>query len=231
MWNEEENVIVVEKEEKLYVHKLSDLEELQGVFAYKLEVYYAGKVLSTTEGLTNEAVIDKFATTGVFRNTFGYELVVVDLMGKALQDQKVRNLPDDCYIFNPFTKNIKIDKDHTYALIKDKIGYDGTVDDYLGKYHAIGVHMDYINGHITEADYDLAELLTILKNRDDVVFLIEAKIEMIPYYNADEDRNETINFIWYPKEEDYKKCVVNNHFKVDLAPTKVFGVERKEYEY
>ena len=98
MWNEEEDVIVVEKEEKLYVHKLSDLEELQGVFAYKLEVYYAGKVLSTTEGLTNEAVIDKFATTGVFRNTFGYELVVVDLMEKALQDQKVRNLPDDCYI-------------------------------------------------------------------------------------------------------------------------------------
>lgn len=46
MWTERD-VIAVKKEEKLYIQKLSDSKELQGVFAYKLDVCFAGKVLET----------------------------------------------------------------------------------------------------------------------------------------------------------------------------------------
>ena len=193
MWNEEEDVIVIAKEEKLYVHKLSDSEELRGVFAYKFDVCYEGKVLSSREGIITNSELNLFVNDGVFKNTFGYELVDVEMLEKALRDPKLRGVPENCYILKPYTTNIKFDK-NTHALIKDRIGYDGTIDDFLGVYHSIGVHMDYINGNISESHYDLEKLLEVLKNRDDVVFVKDAKIEQIPYYNNEEGRSRDYKF-------------------------------------
>lgn len=230
MWTERD-VIAVKKEEKLYIHKLSDSKELQGVFAYKLDVCFAGKVLSSYEGITTNDVITNFVNTGVFKNTFGYELVVLELLEKSLMNQKERSIPDECYILDPYTQNIQFEK-NKYALIKDRIGLDGTINDFLGIYHSVGVHMDYLTGNISESHFDLEELLEILKKRDDIVFIKGAKIENIPYYNAEEGRSKTINFIWYPKEEDYNKCLnENGYFKAGNAPTKVFGLVEKEQNY
>lgn len=230
MWTERD-VIAVKKEEKLYIHKLSDSKELQGVFAYKLDVCFAGKVLSSYEGITTNDVITNFVNTGVFKNTFGYELVVLELLEKSLMNQKERSIPDECYILDPYTQSIQFEK-NKYALIKDRIGLDGTINDFLGTYHSVGVRMDYLTGNISESHFDLDEFLELLKNRDDIVFLKEAKIENIPYYNAEECRSKTINFIWYPKEEDYNKCLnENGYFKAGNAPTKVFGLVEKEQNY
>lgn len=230
MWTERD-VIVVKKEEKLYIHKISDSKELQGVFAYKLDVCFADKVLTSYEGITTNDVITKFVNTGVFKNTFGYELVFLDLLEKSLRNPKERSIPDECYILDPYTQNIRFEK-NKHVIIKDHIGLDGTINDFLGTYHSVGVHMDYLTGNISESHYDLERLLVILKNRDDIVFIKDARIENIPYYNAEEGRSETINFIWYPNEEDYKKCLTENgYFKTGNAPTKVFGLVEKEQNY
>lgn len=223
--------VVVNKEERFQFYKISELDEMKDIYSYKLEILFNKKVIYSDQGITTISEIANFTNTGIFKNNFGFELVDINMVNKALREKNIRHIPEKCYISKPYTKNIKFDK-NKHALIKDRISYNGTVEDFLGSYITVGVLMDYMNGNVSESHYDLEKLLIFLKNRNDIVFVNDAKIEQIPYYNNEEGRSETINFTWYPNEEDYNKCILDDgRFRPELALTKVFGIERKDYKY
>lgn len=221
---------VLAKEERLTIRELSDLEVYNGVFVYKLETFYKGKLLDEKQGVADLEVLDTYLETGEFKNTFGYLLTDVAKMETALKDPKTRYLNEDCYVLAPYDAGIVIDETLKHALIHDNLLYNRTVDDYIGTYHVIGIYMDYIYAGITEKNYDLNELLTVLKERDDIHFINGPNIDEIPYYNATEEEMQTIEFLWYPTEEEYKTYLKDGGtFGADTIPTKVFGVKRKEY--
>lgn len=226
----EDKEVLLAKEERFKVRNISELEVYQGVFIYKLETFYNGNLLSEKQGVTNQETIDNYLATGEFKNDFGYNLVDVETMKKALKDHKTRYLGEDTYVLTPYDDGIVVDETVKHALIKDNLLYNRTIDDYIGTYHTIGIYMDYIYAKITEKHYDLNELLAVLKERDDIHFINGPKIEDIPYYNATDDEMRTIEFLWYPNEEEYNKYLRDTGmFGPAAIPTKVFGVNRKKY--
>lgn len=103
--------------------------------------------------------------------------------------------------------------------------YDHTLYDRRGLPLPTAIHFDYTDGHITEREYDLEKLAAHLLTRNDVVLSgaryagwhsdrpekgfkpTKAKeaILRIPSHNAQEGRTHTLNFIWQPSVEDYRK--------------------------
>ena len=114
---------------------------------------------------------------------------------------------------------------------------DHTLTDRHGNYLPVGLQFDYIsNGRFTNLNYDLAKALEILLAREDVdvwahqggwntekvaeirengkrtgevklATTVEEGLFKIPYYNAEYGRTHTINFVWKPSVEDYRKVM------------------------
>lgn len=102
--------------------------------------------------------------------------------------------------------------------------------DSKGTKHCAPFIFDYCFAQLDNANYDLDAVVDFLSKRDDVAFLIKHDgyrkysllecplqsdekymgkiIEDIPHYNADEDRNETINIIYRPKQQDLDKILM-----------------------
>ena len=228
MWDNKEHEISLKKESKLSVRKISPLKEFADLYAYCKYEYYNGVLIGKDEGIITQEGLVKFVERGSLKEYFNFNLVDVELMHKYLKDPSIRNLPEDCYIEKPYSQNIVIEDINKYAFIKDRIGLDGDIVDYIGTYHAVGVQMGYIKGNITDKEFDLKKLLEALKKREDIIFVNGAKIEPITcQYGYNEDEHETINFIWLPSEEDHEKCIdYYGNFNVYDAPEKVFGVKR-----
>lgn len=229
--------VVLTKEEHLYTRTISDMKKFEDILAYKIDTVYNGNVLATKQGLTTATELREYEKTGVFEGVFKYKLVDAKKFDENLKDRRNRHKINEAYIKDVYDCGIVIDKTKKHALIWNDLKND-KVTDYIGTYHAKCVVFDYIgtdvginDGRITENVYDLDNLLEVLKKRDDIIFMDGPKKEFIPYYNATKKEKETINFIWTPKEEDYKKCLTsNNVFRAAMAPTMVFGVnilERK----
>ena len=69
----------------------------------------------------------------------------------------------------------------------------------------IPIHLNYINGGVDNEKYDLDKLLKKLKEDKHVINRENLKITNIPYYNAEEERNQTIDFLYLFDKEDYQK--------------------------
>lgn len=67
----------------------------------------------------------------------------------------------------------------------------------------VALFMEYISGNICNDRFDLKKVFEILSQRDDVENLEEIRI---PYYNAEEGRDQAVQFIWTPSVEDYRRC-------------------------
>lgn len=224
--------VVLTKEEHLYTRTISDMKKFEDILAYKIDTLYNGKLLATKQGLTTATELREYEKTGVFEGLFKYILVDAKIFDEKLKDPRNRFTLDESFINDVYDCGVKIDKNKKHALICHDYNTD-TFTDYIGTYHAKGVVFDYMGpdigltaGRITERVYDLDNLLEVLMKRDDIIFINGPKKEFIPYYNATKKEMETINFIWTPKEEDYKNCLTsNNLFKAAMAPTIVFGVK------
>jgi len=106
--------------------------------------------------------------------------------------------------------------------------YDHTIRDINNKKLPTAIYFDYIEAGIHDGDYDLKEVLDILKERNDIIFLKDGIIS-IPYYNSDEERNEYLEFIWTPSNEDFDKIAecVNSWDRYNKIKTEIFGLKRK----
>lgn len=69
----------------------------------------------------------------------------------------------------------------------------------------IPIHLNYMNGEVDNEKYDLDKLLEKLKEDKHVINRENLKITNIPYYNVEEERNQTIDFLYLFDKEDYQK--------------------------
>lgn len=85
----------------------------------------------------------------------------------------------------------------------------------------VGLLFDYISGHVDNANYDLAQAFEHLRARADVRLLrgddrmrngvpkdeapttLAEAVSRIPYYNAEEGRDQALQFLWIPDAETY----------------------------
>ena len=70
---------------------------------------------------------------------------------------------------------------------------------------SIPIHLNYMNGGVDNEKYDLEKLLKKLKKDKHVINRENLKITNIPYYNAEEERDQTIDFLYLLDKEDYQK--------------------------
>lgn len=72
---------------------------------------------------------------------------------------------------------------------------------------SIPITMSYIDGQISNREYDLEKLLEKLKKDPNVLDRENLHISNIPYYNCEEDKTQTINFQYLLPTEIYEKVM------------------------
>jgi hypothetical protein len=135
-----------------------------------------------------------------------------------------------------------IDKPYTYIL---ENGYNDSVK-LLALYHGNdnlydlkanlqpkAIYFGYIDARVNNQTYDLNALLKLLKSRSDIVWIDgDDKIKAIPHYNAEEDRNQFLEFIWTPNAEDFKtvkNAICNPHESFySIIIKDIFGMIKKQ---
>lgn len=234
------NSIIVKKEEELSYRKISEREGFEKVFAFRLEKRFGDKVTDVSQGVTSQFDIDNYMDSGVFKNTFVYDLMETKKLHEILANPKRRESIEyeDLHIDNVYDSGIVIDGNNEYCLVQDRIYTEGRMVDFTGAYHPIGIEMNARRG-IDSLNYDLEELLGLLRLREDIVFHVGDNIfdikgmyvtrpQLAKYGTCAE-----LRFIWIPNEEDYNEChsELEDTFRPELAPIRVFGIRRKEIAY
>ena len=122
--------------------------------------------------------------------------------------------------------------DILYVLVRT---YDFTIRDMDEKLIPLPIALNYIEGCLDNKHYDLDKVLGIIKansshfatmDGDDASLI---KIEDIPYYNADENRNKFISCKYLPTDEEYNEFVYGKyHFRYDKILERWFSKCKKE---
>ena len=236
-----ENKILVKKEEELSYCKISNMEEFEGVFAYRLEKRHNGKVYSVAQGVTNRKSLDNYEKTACFENLFEYYLTNTKRLHEILSKPNGyrfggQSIYGDCFIVSPYDSGIVIDETGEYCLIKSEINQECRVEDYIGTYHPVGIIFDKNTG-INDLNYDLYTMLKLLKERDDVKFNWGEYVFNIPSFGQrgimSGRPREEMRFVWIPREEDLEKALDGDMFSHKLVVKNVFGIlemyEQKEF--
>lgn len=100
------------------------------------------------------------------------------------------------------------------------------------QYLPVATYFSYIENHISEGTHDLKKIIRLFDFRNDIVIVDENKIKTkskqlhealsagmdisatpgqeifeIPYYNSEEDRTQSVQFLWIPRTEDFQKIM------------------------
>ena len=235
-----ENKILVKKEEELSYCKISNMEEFEDVFSYRLEKSHNGKVYSVAQGVTDRKSLANYEKTACFENLFEYYLTNTKRLHEILSkpnDYRFggQSIYGDCFIVSPYDSGIVIDETGEYCLIKSEINQECRVEDYIGTYHPVGIIFDKNTG-INDLNYDLYTMLKLLKERDDVKFNWGEYVFNIPSFGQREFYRRPMaemRFVWIPREEDLEKALDGGMFSHKLAVKNVFGIlemyEQKEF--
>lgn len=96
---------------------------------------------------------------------------------------------------------------------------------------------------MTNTNYDLPAIVQLLKNNDSIIAYdskpyshsyakrCELKITDIPYYNADVNTYEQLDFYFVPTADIYNEAMrlKNSYERIPYMLEKMFGITRKEY--
>lgn len=92
---------------------------------------------------------------------------------------------------------------------------------------SLPILINYINGGVDNEYYDLHKLLNILQNDIHVLGKDKLKISNIPYYNATDECNQTIEFLYLMDDELYVKCVNMNNYELwDFILSELIGANK-----
>lgn len=171
---------------------------------------------------------------------FGF-YVVAEMIHKEYEKDK--SLYD---VWAQFVSNPKRDLDELVEL--DYSSH--TIGDRHGNALPVGILFDYIKSQIDESSYDLPKLFEYLSSRQDVLVLrgdwdlgdkpqdwkaagsFRKAVFEIPYYNAEPGRNTSIQFIWQPSVEAYRKVLGKDlsvqHWKI--LQEDVLGIKQFQYD-
>jgi hypothetical protein len=86
--------------------------------------------------------------------------------------------------------------------------HDYSLVDVRGRPVPRAMQFDYMAGGIANDRFDLEKVAEVLVEHPEVEILKDrrgsnARISAIPYYNADDDRDEQVQFIWRPSDESW----------------------------
>lgn len=177
-----------------------------------------------------------------------------------LTDEQIEGVQKRGYAFFVDHRNEKINKaprpeiyDYLVAGgdIKNVLRLDGWNQfyDLNDEIVPTGMAFDYIQSHVENSRYDLAKVVDILRQRDDVFFAEgedreywqidkeRPEIKSIPYYNRESGRSAYVPFIWLPSPEIMKvlEADMSNRYKIvfeqDLLGLRAGGAAKFEDFY
>lgn len=164
------------------------------------------------------------------------ELLRTTLMGR------IPELPviEDAYNF--ILSNGKVNEDSDYEVVQYGGRFIHRAKTMSGEFIPQAVHFDYMysNGGLDNERYDLDEILEVLKDRKDIIWLngkdrlrkgeiLLPEVSKIPYYNATEESNKQLDFLWVPSDEDFAKVgVTEKEWKHYEIMKKIFGYDLEE---
>lgn len=158
-----------------------------------------------------------------------------------INNQKEKNL-NDFKVKDVFTQAKS--KDYEFIEFVGNPGDRQIWKDSNGKLYMAPFVMSYIQAQLDNGTYHLDELVEHLMSFDNVGFIVEKKwreseilrcpltgnedgvskiISDIPYYNAENGKDETINLVYYPKSEDIEKIINWKEDKVNYP--EIWNVE------
>jgi len=141
------------------------------------------------------------------------ELVVLtnDQLRDVQRDCMLSVLEDDDFEISPveqFEKNPDLTIDNVVNIDWDS----GMLFDRHGKVLPTALVFDYISSSIDESRFDLDKLSDILLKRNDITIYKDDSsqkitkksdaIYNIPYYNSEQGKEKSIQFIWHPNQKD-----------------------------
>lgn len=162
---------------------------------------------------------------------------------------KLNTATYDEYIQNEYTPKNLVEIDNGSHLIFD----------INGNILPTAIYCDYIKSRIDESSYDLEKLAEHLLARKDILIIedtriyddedifkykaksVEDAIYSIPYYNAEEGRTKSINFLWQPNKKDFQKVwkacqrpgekypscrIVDRIFDLDILDIKQYSLDK-----
>lgn len=129
--------------------------------------------------------------------------------------------------------------------------------DLNGDFVPTATFFSYIDNNLNETDYDLKKVVRLLRLRRDVIIVDESKptrfancfealaqgeniaaepgkeIYPIPYYNAEDGRQESVQFLWQPSKDDFQR-VMDSRGKRSVKSAALeldfFGLSSCEYK-
>ena len=138
----------------------------------------------------------------------------------------------DFYAYSYNIDENAADNNKVYVLVRI---HDYILRDMDEKLIPLPIALNYIEGCLDNKHYDLEKVLEIIKanpshfvtmDGDDASLI---KIEDIPYYNADENRNKFISCKYLPTDEEYNEFVYGkHHLRYDKILERWFSKCKKE---
>jgi hypothetical protein len=194
-----------------------DYKQVRGdlfVFSYSVKTEYpkaplfSGKTTTSNEqGFVLKENLDEFIATGANLKTedqyaiaspefLEFRRTCISGLDKKEEDQARKTLSRKKY-FDSLESGIVIRGDGDMMFDLD--------DNPL----PIAIYFDYIMAHMDNTNYDLEKAVEILKKNPQVRFIKQDRwcdtiIEPIPSYNASEERNQCITFVFSPTSEQAK---------------------------
>lgn len=97
--------------------------------------------------------------------------------------------------------------------------YDHSVVDYRGWPIPMAMRVNYLDGGVTNGRYDLEKVAEVLKENPEVEILVSGSrnspISPIPSYNASNEADAQIQFLWRPSGESWERMLLALGFNPD----------------
>lgn len=88
--------------------------------------------------------------------------------------------------------------------------YDNVLVDGRGRPLPVAMRFDYMDGGFDNESFDLEKVAEALSANDEIEFVLDtwqsrnnSPISEIPYYNASDERDRQVQFIWRPTEDSW----------------------------
>lgn len=211
---------ILENDVIIKTHRIIEIEEIEGtdfVF-YKdtrdidkdgeksVEVY---KGITSIENINSVNGLKSISNIVVAPKMYESEAIVAAISKENLQcvlngekhiADVVENVNGKDY---PFPEN--------YILVLWNVG-SYKIADLHYNFISIPINFGYIDGSVDNERYDLEKLLEKLKKDKNVCDRDNLKISYIPYYNAEDGRNKSIEFKYLLPNDVYEKVANMNSF-------------------
>ena len=173
------------------------------LFAYKEVISCNGTILKELDGFTDAKVEDKLNKIHDLSKYVMISKEALELHRTAKDGLFGLKSAPFVFIEQPYSFiSSHPDYEKTHEIVIVNTYSDDLMHLDEETYYPKAIHMDYINGGLSNEYFDLKKVLETLKNRDDVVFEKDGIVD-IPYYNREPNCTEYLSILFKPSKEFY----------------------------